>query len=78
MSLLERDIKRMSYFVLIEMQVTQPVRSVVVDHLRVSYSRYNPPMLFTSSLRVHRQNLPKLLPKMNPFENAHIAVTVIL
>jgi hypothetical protein len=59
------------------MLVTSAARSSVVDHLRDSSKAYSPSILLSSFL-VHRQNLPVLLPRMNPFENVQMAVTSIL
>ena len=74
MSLLAREMAMRSYLELISMLVTYAARYWVVDHLRESYRDYYYSLML-SYLRVHRQNLPVLLPSTNPLEKVHIAVT---
>ena len=74
MSLFASEMAMMSSRELISMLVTSAALSSVVDHFRDNYSAYSPSVLL-SYFRVHRQNLPLLLPKMNPLEKAQMAVT---
>ena len=63
----------MSYRELISMFVTSAARYSVVDHFLDNYNAYSPSLLL-SYLRVHKQNLPLLLPKMKPLEKVQMAV----
>lgn len=74
MSLLAREIAIRSYFELISMFVTSAARYWVVAHLRESYRDYYYSLML-SYLRVHKQNLPVLLPSTNPLEKVQTAVT---
>ena len=76
-SLLTREIAIISYFALISILVTAAALSSVVPHfLDISSDSSSSPSAY--SFLVHRQNLPLLLPRINPFEKAQMAVTCML
>lgn len=77
MSLLARDIARMSYLSPMAMLVTSEARSSVVDHF-LDNSKASSPSTPLSYRLVQRQNFPLLLPRINPLEKGQIAVTMTL
>lgn len=77
MSLLAKEIAKMSSRAPIAIFVTSACLYSVVDHFRDSYKAYSPSTPFYYRF-VHKQNLPLLLPRMSPLEKGHIAVTITL
>ncbi len=69
------EINSKSYFLFIDISVTLDVLYNVVLHFLVNYNFYVVYVLFIKSyFLVHKQNLPTLLPNINPFVNGQMHV----